>query len=130
MSSENKKKPNKFLSVLWIILLGIVFGVCAGVTYTGIAIVSNKLVVPAVVGETPSQTTFTPGPSDPIKPNDKENDFHAKIPEEQEEIIEEVEDIVMSNEGYTVAEVAENCMPAIVSINVVGDYDYNGYKYE
>ena len=129
MSSENKK-PNKFLSVLWIILLGIVFGVCAGVTYTGIAIVSNKLVVPAVVGETPSQTTFTPGPSDPIKPNDKENDFHANIPEEQEEIIEEVEDIVMSNEGYTVAEVAENCMPAIVSINVVGDYDYNGYKYE
>ena len=129
MSSENKK-PNKFLSVLWIILLGIVFGVCAGVTYTGIAIVSNKLVVPAVVGETPSQTTFTPGPSDPIKPNDKESDFHAQIPEEQEEIIEEVEDIVMSSEGYTVAEVAENCMPAIVSINVVGDYDYNGYKYE
>ena len=131
MSSENKKKPNKFLSFLWIVFLGIVFGVCAGVAYTGIALVSNKLVIPAVVGELPAQTTnFTPGPSDPIKPNDKESDFHAQIEEKKEEVIEEVEDIVMANGEYTVAEVAENCMPAIVSINVVGDYDYNGYKYE
>lgn len=131
MSSENKKKPNKILMFLWIVFLGIVFGVCAGVAYTGISIASNKLIVPAVVGELPSSgTNFTPGPSDPIKPNDQESDFHAKIPEEQEEKIEEVEDIVMASEGYTVAEVAENCMPAIVSINVVGDYDYNGYKYE
>ncbi|MBO4784647.1 MAG: trypsin-like peptidase domain-containing protein [Lachnospiraceae bacterium] len=130
MSSENKK-PNKFLSFLWIVFLGIVFGVCAGVAYTGIALVSNKLVIPAVVGELPAQTTnFTPGPSDPIKPNDKESDFHAQIEEKKEEVIEEVEDIVMANGEYTVAEVAENCMPAIVSINVVGDYDYNGYKYE
>ena len=130
MSSENKKKPNKFLSFLWIVFLAIVFGVCAGVTYTGIALVSNKLVIPAVVGELPSQTTFTPGPTDPVKPSDKESDFHAQIEAKKEEVIEEVEDIVMANEEYTVAEVAENCMPAIVSINVVGDYDYNGYKYE
>ena len=130
MSSENKKKPNKFLSFLWIVFLAIVFGVCAGVTYTGIALVSNKLVIPAVVGELPSQTTFTPGPTDPVKPGDKESDFHAQIEEKKEEVIEEVEDIVMANEEYTVAEVAENCMPVIVSINVVGDYDYNGYKYE
>jgi len=131
MSSENKKKPNKFLMFIWIVFLGIVFGVCAGVTYTGIAIASNKLVIPALVGELPSSdTNFTPGPSDPVKPNDKESDYHAKIVEEQEEKIEEVEDIVMASEEYSVAEVAENCMPAIVSINVVGDYDYNGYKYE
>ena len=130
MSSENKKKPNKFLSFLWIVFLGIVFGVCAGVTYTGIALVSNKLVIPAVSGELPSQTTFTPGATDPVKPNDKDSDFHAQLAEKKEEVIEEVEDIVMANEQYTVAEVAENCMPAIVSINVVGDYDYNGYKYE
>ena len=130
MSSENNKKPNKFLSFLWIVFLGIVFGVCAGVAYTGIALVSNKLVIPAVVGELPAQTTFTPGPTDPVKPNDKDSDFHAQLAEKKEEVIEEVEDIVMANEQYTVAEVAENCMPAIVSINVVGDYDYNGYKYE
>ena len=130
MSSENNKKPNKFLSFLWIVFLGIVFGVCAGVTYTGIALVSNKLVIPAVSGELPSQTTFTPGTTDPVKPNDKDSDFHAQLAEKKEEVIEEVEDIVMANEQYTVAEVAENCMPAIVSINVVGDYDYNGYKYE
>ena len=131
MSSENKKKPNKFLSFLWIVFLGIVFGVCAGVAFTGIAFVSNKFIIPEVVSEVPSQdTTFTPGPSDPIKPNDAENSFHAQIKEKQEEKIEEVEDIVMASEEYTVAEVAENCMPAIVSINVVGDYDYNGYKYE
>ena len=130
MSSENNKKPNIFLSFLWIVFLGIVFGVCAGVAYTGIALVSNKLVIPAVVGELPAQTTFTPGPTDPVKPNDKDSDFHAQLAEKKEEVIEEVEDIVMANEQYTVAEVAENCMPAIVSINVVGDYDYNGYKYE
>ena len=131
MSSENKKKPNKFLSLLWIVFLGIVFGVCAGVAYTGIAVASNKLIIPAVTEEISSQPAdFTPGPTDPVKPNDKDSDFHAQITEKQEEIIEEVEDIVLSNEDYTVAEVAENCMPAIVSINVIGDYDYNGYKYE
>ena len=122
------KKPNKFLSVLWIILLGIIFGVCAAVTFTGLSLVSNKLIVPAVFGNTNNRIEVI-GDADPVKPEIEDEDAHAQI-EEQEEIIDEVEDIVMAYEEYTVAEVAEACMPCIVSINVLGTYEYNGYKAE
>ena len=131
MSTENNKKPNKFLSVLWIVFLGLVFGICAAVAFTGLSFVSNRFIVPSIAGEMPQvHTVINQDNADPVKPQDKESDYHAQIEVPKEEKIEEVEDIVMASEDYTVAEVAENCMPSIVSINVVGDYDYNGYTYE
>ncbi|MBO4310649.1 MAG: trypsin-like peptidase domain-containing protein [Lachnospiraceae bacterium] len=121
-----RKKPNKFLAVLWMIFLGIVFGFCATVAFVGLSFVSGKFVLPSF-GNGNIQIT---GEADPVKTPLDEKDAHAHLPEEKEEIIEQVEDIVMSNENFTVAEVAENCMPSIVSINVIGEYDYNGYKAE
>ncbi len=126
MESDMRKKPNKFLAVLWMIFLGIVFGFCAAVTFVGLSFVSGKFVLPSF-GNGNIQIT---GEADPVKTPLDEKDAHAHLPEEKEEIIEQVEDIVMSNENFTVAEVAENCMPSIVSINVIGEYDYNGYKAE
>ena len=126
MESDMRKKPNKFLVVLWMIFLGIVFGFCAAVTFVGLSFVSGKFVLPSF-GNGNIQIT---GEADPVKTPLDEKDAHAHLPEEKEEIIEQVEDIVMSNENFTVAEVAENCMPSIVSINVIGEYDYNGYKAE
>ena len=121
------KKPNKFVTFLWMVLFGIVFGVCAGVTFTGISLVSNKVILPNVLqGANRIEITSE---ADPVKPEIDDEDAHAQI-EEQEEILDEVEDIVMSNEEYTVAEVAEACMPSIVMINVIGTYEYNGYKAE
>lgn len=126
MESDMRKKPNKFLAVLWMIFLGIVFGFCATVAFVGLSFVSGKFVLPSF-GNGNIQIT---GEADPVKTPLDEKDAHAHLPEEKEEIIEQVEDIVMSNENFTVAEVAENCMPSIVSINVIGEYDYNGYKAE
>ena len=121
------KKPNKFVTFLWMVLFGIVFGVCAGVTFTGISLVSNKVILPNVL-QSANRIEIT-SEADPVKPEIDDEDAHAQI-EEQEEILDEVEDIVMSNEEYTVAEVAEACMPSIVMINVIGTYEYNGYKAE
>ena len=126
MESDMRKKTNKFLAVLWMIFLGIVFGFCATVAFVGLSFVSGKFVLPSF-GNGNIQIT---GEADPVKTPLDEKDAHAHLPEEKEEIIEQVEDIVMSNENFTVAEVAENCMPSIVSINVIGEYDYNGYKAE
>ena len=121
------KKPNKFVTFLWMVLFGIVFGICAGVTFTGISLISNKVILPNIPGNL--ARIEVPSEADPVKPEIGEEEAHAVL-EEQEEIIDEVEDIVMSNEEYTVAEVAEACMPSIVMINVVGTYDYGGYKAE
>ena len=123
------KKQNKFVTFLWMVLFGIVFGICAGVTFTGISLLSNKVLLPNVF-QNANRIEIT-SEADPVKPEIDEENAHAQIEEEeQEEIIDEVEDIVMSTEDYTVAEVAEACMPSIVMINVVGTYDYGGYKAE
>jgi len=128
----NEKKTNKFLTFLWMIFFGIVFGVVAAFTFTVLSIISTKFINPLFIEETAIVAeSDLPDNNDPIeKDNIDEEDYHAHIEKEQEEVIEEVEDIVMSNEEYTVAQVAENCMPSIVSINVVGNYEYNGYKVE
>lgn len=128
MSSENRKKPNKLLSFLWMVFLGIVFGVCAAFTFTGLSLISTIGVIPAVEKQIDSSKIALEENLDPVK--NPEDGGHAQLPEEKEEILEQVEDIVMSNEEYTVSEVAENCMPAVVLIRVLGEYDYNGYKVE
>ena len=128
MSSENRKKPNKLLSFLWMVFLGIVFGVCAAFTFTGLSLISTIGVIPAVEKQIDYSKIALEENLDPVK--NPEDGGHAQLPEEKEEILEQVEDIVMSNEEYTVSEVAENCMPAVVLIRVLGEYDYNGYKVE
>ena len=125
--SDSSKKGNKFFSLLWSILFGFIFGIVAAITFLTITLVTNKVAVPLIGNRLAPEIEVT-GEPDPAKPGIEENP-HAQI-DEQEEIIEEVEDIVMANEDFTVAEVAENCMPSIVSITVFGNYDYNGYKYE
>ena len=66
--------------------------------------------------------------------NFEQRDFkNRKIREHlaEQEKIEEVEELVVTaSEDLSVAEVAEQCMPSIVSINVIGEYDYGGYKAE
>ena len=75
MSTENNKKPNKFLSVLWIVFLGLVFGICAAVAFTGLSFVSNRFIVPSIAGEMPQvQTVINQDNADPVKPQDKESD--------------------------------------------------------
>ena len=128
---STQKGPNRFLTVLWAILAGLLFGIVAAVTFTGLTIISNKTVIPFVSGNT-SDLTFTQNTGnneDPSKIHDEGSSL-AQIPAEVEEKIEEVEDIVMEAKDFTVAEVAENCMPAIVSINVIGEYEYYGYVQE
>lgn len=130
-TNEKGRKPNKFVTFLWMVLFGIVFGICASVTFTGLSILSYKFVIPGTEGSIPSGTNLTQltMQADPVK--DETGNHHAELQTEQEEKIAEVEDIVVTaNEDLSVAQVAENCMPAIVSINVVGEYDYGGYKAE
>ncbi len=128
MSKENGK-GNKFLTVLFVIFTAILFGIFASVTFTGLTIISNKTVIPMVTDAVPDPA-FTQNVNVSADP-DKNHDgggSNAQIEEvDPEEKIEEVEDIVMAAEDYTVVEVAENCMPAIVSINVIGEYEYYGY---
>ncbi|MCR5847348.1 MAG: trypsin-like peptidase domain-containing protein [Lachnospiraceae bacterium] len=130
-TNEKGRKPNKFVTFLWMVLFGIVFGICASVTFTGLSILSYKFVIPGTEGSISSGTNLTQltMQADPVK--DETGNHHAELQTEQEEKIAEVEDIVVTaNEDLSVAQVAENCMPAIVSINVVGEYDYGGYKAE
>ncbi len=126
-SNDTSKKPNKFLTFLWTVLLAIVFGVVSSAIFVSMTLFVNKVVIPAVYEDKNTLVVNEGTEPDKIKP---EEDLQAKLPEKEEEIIEQVEDIVMENKDFTVAEVAENCMPSIVMINVTGDYEYNGYKYE
>ncbi|MCR4648035.1 MAG: trypsin-like peptidase domain-containing protein [Lachnospiraceae bacterium] len=128
MSSNNtSKKTNKFLTFLWTVLLAIVFGVISSATFACMTVFVNKVVIPVVYEDKNALVVEEGTQPDKVKPEDE---LQAKLPEKEEEIIEQVEDIVMANEDFTVAEVAENCMPSIVMINVTGDYEYNGYTYE
>lgn len=131
MSSENKKGANKFVTFIWMVFFGIVFGICAAFTYTGITLIANKVVIPVVENNLPGDNNNDPDlPADDGNKDDGTGS-HAALLTEQEEKIEEVEELVVTaSEDLSVAEVAEQCMPSIVSINVIGEYDYGGYKAE
>ena len=130
MSQENGKRPNIFVSILLMILFGIIFGISSAIAFAGFTLLSEKVILPTVGPQIPGVVATNNNPINTQKPAEIPDDGVATLLTEEEQKIEEVEDIVMSNENYTTAEVAENCMPSIVSINIVADYNYNGYKTE
>lgn len=118
MNTE-KKKGSCFLTGLLVILFAIIFGVVSSFCFLGITYASNGLFKPILEKNVAAN-------------NEAKNNLiiqtNATLPDEVKEaiVINEVEDIVIENGTLTVPEVAEKCMPSIVQIIVIADYEYYG----
>ncbi|MBQ4275151.1 MAG: trypsin-like peptidase domain-containing protein [Lachnospiraceae bacterium] len=127
-----KKGPNVFVRILLMLLFGIIFGVTSGIAFSSVALVGEGLINPFLKNHLPIFAQANPGeePEEELNnPGGNAELINTQLTEEEKKI-EEVEDIVMEQEDYTVAEVAEMCMPSIVIIKVKVDYNYNGYTTE
>lgn len=142
MSRENKR-PNRFLTILWMILCGVIFGIVSAVVFLGIVFCVNKWVVPmtdgslgisnvAQIGSTQGLDTYEP---DETEKDDTKDDYNqASLTEDntpnQDVAIKEIDDYVEDQNKMTVKEVAKTCMSSIVAINITMDYTYFGYTTE
>lgn len=128
---NEKKKGSCFLTGLGMIVFGLLFGVMAGVAYTGVRLTADKLIVPAAEAlvaqnDTTPEATIKPGPTEAQL--DLVNELNNKP---DNEASEEVEDMLDDKEdGYTVTDIVDMCMPSIVSFRVIGDYTYYGVTAE
>ena len=127
-----KKGPNLFVRILLIFLFGIIFGVTSGIAFSSVALVGEGLINPFLKNHLPifAEAREEDDPEEELNNPGANAELINTALTEEEKKLEEVEDIVMEQEDYTVAEVAELCMPSIVSINVTVDYQYNGYTTE
>lgn len=113
-----KKKGSCFLTGLAAIGLGLLFGITAALVFLGITYTSNGLIAPLAGNQ--------------VANGDGKDGIgiqtYAVLPDSPKEqvVIEEVEDLVKENENLTVVEVAEKCMPSVVQIVVLIDYEYYG----
>ena len=125
---KEKKGPNVGIRILIAAACGLVFGLVAG----GVILLMTR-VIPGnnVANNNPSQGVITSENVVVDKPSEQPDSSEissagALIGDGQEETIT-VTDVTAD---MTVPEVAEECMPSIVIINTLVDYNYYGYVQE
>lgn len=106
---KEKKGPNFFVKALMAIFFGILFGVFAGAAFLGVKTIGEK---------------FLPGTVATVVEPDSEIDSENNSEENSEG--DDIIETVTPTGTYNVVEVAQNCMPSIVIINVQSDVNYYG----
>lgn len=122
-NKKEKKGPNFFVKLLMFAAFGLVFGLVAG----GVILLMTRL-IPNGPGNTPvtSQVPSVIASEIPSElPSEISSDSGVLVAGGNNDITA----IQVSGE-MTVPEVAKECMPAIVIINTLVDYNYYGYVQE
>lgn len=122
-NKKEKKGPNFFVKLLMFAAFGLVFGLVAG----GVILLMTRL-IPNGPGNTPvtSQVPSVIASEIPSElPSEISSDSGVLVAGGNNDITA----IQVSGE-MTVPEVAKECMPAIVIINTLVDYNYYGYTQE
>ncbi len=122
-NKKEKKGPNFFVKLLMFAAFGLVFGLVAG----GVILLMTRL-IPSGPGNTPvtSQVPSVIASEIPSElPSEISSDSGVLVAGGNNDITA----IQVSGE-MTVPEVAKECMPAIVIINTLVDYNYYGYVQE
>ena len=123
-SKKKKEKggPNFFVRVLLTIVLGVVFGLVAGATFLGVKTIGEKLVSSngngagdgTIATSEPVSETASEEPGDVTVNNTGALDSTQVMDKETE-----------MSEDYVV-QVAQECMPSVVIINITTQYNYYG----
>ncbi|MDD6734083.1 MAG: trypsin-like peptidase domain-containing protein [Lachnospiraceae bacterium] len=123
-SKKKKEKggPNFFVRVLLTIVLGVVFGLVAGATFLGVKTIGEKLISSngngagdgTIATSEPVSETASEEPGDVIVNNTGALDSTQVMDKETE-----------MSEDYVV-QVAQECMPSVVIINITTQYNYYG----
>ena len=123
-SKKKKEKggPNFFVRVLLTIVLGVVFGLVAGATFLGVKTIGEKLISSngngagdgTIATSEPVSETASEEPGDVTVNNTGALDSTQVMDKETE-----------MSEDYVV-QVAQECMPSVVIINITTQYNYYG----
>ncbi len=145
--NENEKKNNRFVTILWMILCGMIFGVVAAMVFLVITFSINRWIVPVINNQYPvaynsndnlaqngDETDISDyEPIETEKDDTKDESNHAQLIGEnndEEELFDAIDDYLDDKNSMTVADVASKCMSSIVAINITMDYEIFGYTAE
>lgn len=122
---KEKKSPNFGIRLLMALGCGLVFGLAAG----GVLLLFMRFAPNGTFGKkTPGTVTTSENPSETgseVVTSQQPSDDSVLVSDPDAQY-----NVVQVRDDMTVQEVAEECMPAIVIINTLIDYNYYGYVQE